>query len=62
MADIHFAGSVVDVRGQAVLVSANVEDRELADRVGVWIGLARRRAASLRPCERPRTREGPCGS
>jgi hypothetical protein len=40
MADVYLAGSIVDVRGQPILVSANVEDRELANRIRVWIRFA----------------------
>jgi hypothetical protein len=40
MANVNLAGSIVDVGGQTILVSANIEDRELANGIRVWISLA----------------------
>src|ERR1019366_4432929 len=45
VANVNLGGSIVDVRGQAILVPANVEDRELANRIRVRIRLAHLREA-----------------
>jgi hypothetical protein len=33
----NLAGAVIDKSGQAVFVSANVEDREIANRIGMGV-------------------------
>jgi hypothetical protein len=57
VADVHLAGSIVDVRGQPILVSANVEDRELANRIRVWIRFAYFHETGPGPARQVRSRE-----
>lgn len=39
VADVNLAGSIMNVGGQTILVSGDVEDGELTNRIRVWIGL-----------------------
>jgi hypothetical protein len=53
VANVDLAGSIVDVRGQAILISTYIEDRELANRIRVWMRFAHIRETGPQSLRRP---------